>query len=253
VVLLDPGLRVYETRTGGATLNVPDEVGQPFVAVRFLEGERILAYRASPSGIEVLEASLGGGPISSRGRVDMALPFDLKLHPPRLRFDLREERVLIGAGSPPRFLLAPALGGSALRELETPPDAVAAEAAFLPEGGFVLAQALPRTSTLRFFADDGRPSGELDLARAARRLEVKAMGGGRVGVALRTSTWAESRLLVVDTGTRRVVREEEGLAFADAPAAPAGRPLLEGTGPSLVRYDVETGERRLLWSRASAR
>jgi hypothetical protein len=183
----------------------------------------------------------------------VALPFDLTLHPPRLSFDLGDERVLVGAGSPPRFLLAAALSGSILRELSSPPDVVAAEAAFIPGGGFVVAEALPRTSMLRFFDGDGRPAGEMDLARAARHIEVKAMGEGRVGVALRTSPWTDSHLMVVDTGTRRVVRQEEGLAFAQGPVPRDGKPLLEGAGRSLVRYDLETGERRLLWSRAPAR
>jgi hypothetical protein len=139
------------------------------------------------------------------------------------------------------------------RPLELPLGAgptAAVDATFLEGGAIAVVEVEEGRTHLRLFTPEGRPDGEMDLP-PARMAMLAGAGPGRALVSLRNFGRDDSRLAVVETAARRVAAMEEGLAFTDEPhhsPTPGSPTVLLRTPSGLVRYDVTTRERTVLWA-----
>lgn len=248
VLLVERGVSVYDAGTGGRELFIPSSPGHVFLAAAFVDPGRVRSYSAGPDGIEILEADVPGGRPVTRGRVDLPLQLDepFQLRGPHLRFDHDGGRMVVLNRRPVRAALADARVGGDFRELPANPHATAVDAAFLEGGGIAMVETDAQGARLRLFTSEARPLGVVELPLAFDPV-VAGAGPNRALVSLRSVPAAVARLAVVDTAALRLTRIEEGLTFTDADQVSGSRTLLLRGPAELVRYDVQTGERKVLF------
>jgi hypothetical protein len=250
VLLLDPHLSVYDTRSGKRTLWVPDLPGRPFLAAHFLSASRLRAYRRSSTGVEILEAVLPNGAAAIVGSLPMALSSEPNRLVPRLRFD-RGRTLLLAIGYQDlRILVADAREGRVLREVTA--GGAFVDAAFLEDGRVAVAEAQGglRVMPVR----SGEPEETIPLPSfpgfIPRWIEARPAGPGHLVVSLESFSFVPGRLVVVDLGARKVVRTEEGVSLLGrGHEAFDGTVVLRTKEPSFLRYDAATGERTVIWAK----